>query len=204
MGEYLNLPNGDSYKLGTCESLYYARRDEIEKALPRYPELREYLKPIFRYRFPWPEEDGHLLMQRPPHYNEPFKTHGFNCSLPPEQAEHEDVTFNTSNLQRSNKDTGYQFNIWIPCPNADNTKFNLKSNPRHARYLIIAQKYTDQGEPITVCACDYCGAMFRLTAKSAELVRQAILDQESRADKDNPHSWYKLLAERIHGEPEEL
>ena len=65
MGEYIGI-NGEQMKLGTCEDLYYVTYDQARQLLTRAVQVpgnlppREYLDPKhqWRYRFPFPEEDG--------------------------------------------------------------------------------------------------------------------------------------------------
>ena len=66
MGEIISI-EGTPVKLGTCEDLYYARYEEIERVVASGRTARRegnlapaaYLTAAgFRYRFPFPEEDG--------------------------------------------------------------------------------------------------------------------------------------------------
>ncbi len=65
MGEYIRI-DGEELKLGTCEDLYYVTYDQARELLTRAVQVpgnlppREYLDPKhqWRYRFPFPEEDG--------------------------------------------------------------------------------------------------------------------------------------------------
>jgi len=194
MGEYIKFDNGENYKLGTCESLYYARLDEIKNAVPRYPELKEYLKPIFRYRFPWPDEDGFTLDGRHTGNrakNDYDRSIIINCSLP-DNCDHGHQWFSTSG--------SYNINVKIPCPNTDNPAFDdkIQTSGREHAYKIIAQKEDE----VTVLECLYCGSMFRLQDENVEAVREAIIRNEGSENKDDPLSWWKQVAARVHGEKE--
>ena len=60
MGEYLKI-NGEEVKIGTCESMYYARYSQLKKlADAGHKEAATYVDPSIRilYRFPFPDEDG--------------------------------------------------------------------------------------------------------------------------------------------------
>ena len=68
MGEYVKL-NDQIIKLGTCEDLYYARRDQIKDNLPLMSKVDGNDEPVgyldpkngYRYRFPFPDEDEQKL-----------------------------------------------------------------------------------------------------------------------------------------------
>ena len=66
MGEYI-LVNGRHFKLGTCQDLFYVSFDGLRRMVaagaqpaPANDEPAEYLNEAgkWRYRFPWPDEDG--------------------------------------------------------------------------------------------------------------------------------------------------
>jgi hypothetical protein len=65
MGEYVRL-DGHLYKLGTCESLYYVRYADLAGWIAAgrvaraegNDEPRAYLAGAYRFRFPFPDEDG--------------------------------------------------------------------------------------------------------------------------------------------------
>lgn len=65
MGEYASI-DGHEVKLGTCESMYYVRRDEVAlwaasgrfKELPGNAGAEDYLRAPLHWRFPFPHEDG--------------------------------------------------------------------------------------------------------------------------------------------------
>lgn len=188
MGEYIDLGNGNKFKLGTCEDLYYARRDQLENLVPRLPELKEYLGTAWRYRFPWPDEDGDMLC---PDYRHD-RTFRVTVNLP-DNCDHDRICCSTG--------ANYNVNLFAPCPNQDNTNFrNIDHSGRYPLYEIAAQKYTEEGDPITILRCGYCKSMFRLQDENAEAVREAIMRYEDRENKDNPLSWWKVVASRIHGE----
>ena len=68
MGEYVKFQN-KIIKLGTCEDLYYGRFQQIKDNLALMQQVdgndkpEQYLNPEngYRYRFPFPDEDGRKL-----------------------------------------------------------------------------------------------------------------------------------------------
>lgn len=152
MGEYYTDPTtGEQYKLGTCETLYYVRRDEIKDI----PELRDYLRPtVFFYRFPWPDEDGQDLSHS--HSRDYEKTNSVNV---PELGD----------IPHSVRCTRPRF-----CPDcANDPAMDARDIGNPVR--IVAEKYDHEGRPYTVFACGYCDQWFSCDEEEAEMIRAGFL-----------------------------
>jgi hypothetical protein len=199
MGEYAFV-DGKSYKMGTCESLYYV-------TLPRLQEWRkdgrikrdggetapsDWDNGSYRFRFPFPDEDTADL-QAVSDYERDLV---INVTRFPELADLEHYSMTHS---CHSKGGGYNINVFHPCPQDEKIK-DYKTSDTGARIIgIRAQKPVD-GEVWTVISCPYCGAMARLpwedAVKVVVVVRQYADDAEKRGDKGK--SWYyHEIADRI-------
>jgi hypothetical protein len=161
MGEYI-----DGIKIGTCESMYYARITDLQKmgvkALP-------YLDPAngFRYRFPFPEEDNIIVGHYDP-YNKGllvFLSSGLapklNALLTSEEIDHYEICKGVSYNNAIN------VNVFFPCPLSHNPPKNMSKNGASHAVVIRQLKQVD-GKLWTVVDCPYCGRAFRLDKELAE------------------------------------
>ena len=177
MGENIRL-DGRTIKIGTCESLYYVRYDQLTKWVetgratraPGNLDPAEYLLPKygFRFRFPFQDEDGEDLTITE-HYNR-----GYTISAPADfmqGIEHLDICHSVGPI--GEKWGGYVSNIWHPCP-LSLTKTDTR-RPDHAVIQIVQQKPV--GDQLwTVARCAYCGSAFRINADEAS----ALVEHERR------------------------
>lgn len=166
MGEHINI-KGQSVKLGTCEDLYYATYDQVRAAAsiatqqPGNAEPRDYLKPnIWRYRFPFPDEDGTAIGTRS-NYDRGYllkASHEFVRGF----ADHGDASVITP----SPIYTRLQF----PCPfTSAGVHAGVKVD--QATVELIQQKLiiNDEGNKQlwAVVRCPYCGTTVRLGEEEA-------------------------------------
>ena len=169
MGEHIQLANGQMFKLGTCEDLFYvsfARLQQIvadgAKGLDTDPV--EYLNPAsgWRYRFPWPDEQG-----TGDDYNRAEVVtvpDGFYDDL-----EHERVSTYIVPISRRGHagGGGYGVSLFNACPLSGEPVESSKVT----RIVEIYEQRQIDGLLWVVCRCPYCGKMFRLPPdEAAELV----------------------------------
>jgi hypothetical protein len=154
MGEYANTNDGRRIKVGTCEDLYYLRRDQLHTLSPE--GQREYGRAdIYRTRFPFPDEDdlpaggfddygrGLLL---------PFTT---AADDPWAQAPGQhDTLYHACNVRGS-----YNVNVALPCPASG---LGASSPINGFPVEIIQQKALASGEVALVLRCGWCHSAYRL------------------------------------------
>lgn len=167
MGESIAI-NGTPVKLGTCEDLLYVRRSELERIvasgvtskLSGNLEPGEYLKnETFRYRFPFPDEDGQNWSQWMGRSAERKLVLGVPRDLA--QMDHYEV------WQSVKADGGFNVNVALPCP-ASKAFAALKTSPLPALFpLAISQQRWLGGELLVVVDCGWCGAKVRREAAEA-------------------------------------
>lgn len=168
MGEYIMLASGEHVKIGTCEDLFYISlprlRREVEagatECIGNLPPV-DYLDPAggWRYRFPWPDEDGTgadymraMVVPTPPAWF-------------PER-EHDRLAHGVSAISQRPAG-GYRVTIWTPCP-LSGEPMECSSVPQIVE--IYEQKQVD-GLVWTIARCPYCGALWRVPpAQAGELV----------------------------------
>ncbi len=191
MGEYLTTHTGTRIKLGTCETLYYVRYDEVllESAINK--PFAEYLDPkgTWIYRFPNPLEDGESVDAA--NSREPFGYPIFNVSGI--DIAHEDVCLPCG------CDGAYNINVFVACPASNGIKsYRVSQNGAAHPIKITGERIRENVKGLyTICECGYCGAAFGLDEKEAELLKAAILAHEPIEDQPKPNSWYKQFAARI-------
>lgn len=163
---------GASIKIGTCENLYYIRLAQLQAGLvdgtarpaPYNDSITEYLKPeVFRYRFPFPDEDD----TQPGHFD-PYNR-GVVIYLSPATSPNlletlisADFEHNTLYLHAG--PNGASTNIVnIPCPYSPAFKTStLRTSGYPAAVELVQQKLMKTGEIWAVIRCPFCGAMMRL------------------------------------------
>ncbi len=216
MGEYIDY-KGKEVKLGTCESLYYTRLEQLEAAEAvgilekRGGNLSasEYLDPAngFRYRFPFPEEDNIDIGD--------FVDYDKGMIV---QLQHEDRDL-VEDMEHGDiwhachpKGGGYNVNIATPCPQSkeldwtgtqqpDNSFKRLSHSPIAPRIIEITQQKQVDGEIWTVIDCPYCTAKVRIEYESAvKLVHSIQVGYIETRKQDNEEicrAYYQTVCDRI-------
>ncbi|HUW09174.1 MAG TPA: hypothetical protein VM537_05555 [Anaerolineae bacterium] len=186
MGEYIKFQD-ERLKVGTCEDLYYVTYDQLlemvqngaEQAPHNLPPA-DYLANGFRYRFPFPNDDGTDFDK------------GVILYAPPDllrDNEHERVC-----KSLAPKGGGYNINAFITCPmspDADPKQFSVGPHPRVVE--VVQQKAVDNCLWL-VLRCPYCGAKWRIPPDAAtefvEYIRQ-------KYAQDHSAHYYLTIADRI-------
>ena len=183
MGEYIKLKDGTQVKLGTCEDLMYARYDQVVAAVPGAERLdgnaepAAYLDPKcgWRYRFPFPDEDGIGIGQYEDY--DRMVTVQINDELGRISSawgfEHYHAT---AKVQAKGFDRGTVC-YTVPCPNGAEKCDKMQYRPAGAYVGIKMQRLieTENGTQLwTVVACPYCGAMVRLDEESGRKLAEQV------------------------------
>jgi hypothetical protein len=158
MGEHIRL-HGQSVKLGTCENLYYVTYDQLRRLVGAAEELpgnlppREYLNPEhgFRYRFPFPEEDG-IEAGNAEEYD---KGRVFCCppalALPPDNHGTICVSVGLGGVRGQG---GWNVNYHLTCPAASKPgDGRLSAVPDSWPVEIVQQRFMPCRQLWTVCRC---------------------------------------------------
>jgi hypothetical protein len=174
VGEYILL-DGREIKLGTCEELYYVRYSQLHDWVTagRTAEVPGNLSPAayllpnsgFRFRFPFPDEDG-MDLGGVADFNR-----GFTLSAPTgflDSVTHGNLYHSVT--PKGSPHGGYHFNVWYPCPLstafAEQKVVQHSPLPSNPVIQIVHQKLV--GDQLwTVARCAYCGAAFRFDAEDA-------------------------------------
>lgn len=193
MGEYIQL-DGRHYKLGTCESLYYVRYDDLAGWIrdgrvlysPGNEQPREYLQGTpYRFRFPFPDEDDPEEETRLDRYYS-----GAGIDLQGQEAYTRGITFR---VPRGMVDDGdivhFPISTWVrakgldfvgmsfshPCPQShDNFRDDALGD---WGYLSVVQQRPIEGRLWTVVGCAFCAGLWRLDAEGAALLAAHITTQ---------------------------
>lgn len=197
MGEYLSI-KGEHVKLGTCEDLFSVRLEQLRALRPSETmklegnlDLKAYLDPKskFRYRFPFPDEDGFEIgsfedLER-----------GYIVHLYPDLAPTilaELGTWGHYEISHAcNINHAYNVNVSFPCVLSDkfpthDSVLKRSSNGASKVVEVVAQRQVDD-EVWTVIRCGYCHAMVRLDKAGASEIAACLR-------KDAPKS---IMAERV-------
>ena len=161
MGEYASV-QGERIKLGTCESLYYVRHDQLH-LLDKAADRSLYGGGSFRFRFPFLDEDGKAPGD--------FDNYDRGLSLPfgakPGAAWAQDPEHHDAKWHSINSAGAYNVNVRVPCPVAiDRDIYQTSPIPERHPVEIVAQKPVG-GELWTVLRCGWCGSMWRIDAEGA-------------------------------------
>jgi hypothetical protein len=205
MGEYANF-NGESVKIGTCESMYYLRFDQ--RALVQ--KQAHSLDPVecvdeLRFRFPWPDEDdctpGDVR----------FSENGFERSVAvPGFVADADVEHSTVQFA-STRPTGYV--VSLPCPEssaygdaerggrlAPFGGLHVHRNGFSGAVLLTATRYRPGIGLVPVLKCGGCGSMWRVE-DVAGIERIAVAFRSAadalRDEKDGRRAYWHGLADRV-------
>lgn len=164
MGEYARRKSdGQSIKIGTCESMYYLRFSQREAVDYRWPALTDSTEKLdpFLYRFPDPREDRVL----PGEYDGAWggiklTSKDFWASFEPDAVDHGSI--------QAKAGEGYMFNL--PCPEGnpdmyvttyDGTKPHRFRNGGATTVIINAQRWYE-GRLVLVVQCAACGRSVRI------------------------------------------
>ena len=189
MGEYAYF--GDrKVKLGTCEDLTYVTVNELKRAhlaravrsAPGNAEIEHYLDPAngYRFRFPFTDERcamsvlGDRVAVRPTRYLEIELVGMENDKTYRSMMAHKNVVSCVPG------EDGREYTLLgLPCPLSDEPgrprMYCNDTGPMYApRLLVCGEKPMPDGTIQTVFCCPVCGAMFRLSADEAKLVRSCV------------------------------
>jgi hypothetical protein len=176
MGEYIKH-KGEIIKLGTCEDLYYVRYADLlemvrsgeAEALGGNLAPIAYLGGAFRFRFPFPDEDG-----KPERYHPNGYHRGALVPWP------EGVVLDPEHLPVHVKIAAHDEDFYgrvganLPCPLTDPTPAIYLQPPDPL--LQIIQQRPFEGALWTVVRCPYCKAAWRLPPDEGEFLAQSIDD----------------------------
>ena len=189
MGEYIKF-QGEHIKLGTCEDLYYVTYDQLidmvqngAEQLPGNLPPGDYLGNGFRYRFPFPNDDGSDFDK------------GVIVTVPPEllpTSEHSTIW-----KPLAPKGVGYNINAQITCPQSPDADPKQYSQGPHTRILEIVQQKAVDGSLWTVVRCPYCRSRWRFcpeeAAKLTAHIRKAYTPERSNCSS----AYFFTIADRI-------
>ncbi len=156
MGENAKF-QGETIKIGTCESMYYLRADQAHLVTA----LRGNVDPIgdaeaIRFRFPWPDEDGVLPGA--------FKNHEraiglFDVKAPTlSEVDHRSIQFQN----------GRGYLLTVACPESgeegagSDHGLTFHRNGWGGAVKICEQAWRG-GKLVTIAECGGCGAKYRLS-----------------------------------------
>jgi len=180
MGEYVKL-DGESYKIGTCESLYYCRYDDLREWIAAgratlsdgNEKPAEYLKGAYRFRFPFPDEDG-AEAERIDAYGRDYER-GVTIEAPAELFEEMDHTTLCKWIGPAGIEH-YGVNVIIPCPLGPDFD-QVQHSPAPTLYhLEIVQQRPYEGALWCVVRCAWCGAMWRLDPQRGRRLAAHIIE----------------------------
>jgi hypothetical protein len=186
MGEYV-----EDFKLGTCESLYYVRYQDVKQIASIHPQAKTYLDHSkgWLYRFPFPDEDKTSGLF--PNYENPYN-YGLEIFVPHDTVE-SDPKFHNEICHSINMNGGHNINVFNPCPYSEDFKnvkhshdydeglFHKDSQDRKYRVIKIRFiKFIQNGGgwvQDTVFECGYCGSMFRVGAETKSRIKDFIAEK---------------------------
>lgn len=187
MGEYATRrSDGERIKIGTCESMYYLRADQVDDIVPERGNVDpagEHREALL-YRFPFPDED-HL---QPGEFESHDRGMRIDCPQP------EGVTHGTVQLKASN---GYL--VSLPCPeagehvttdglsgmrnthrvvqvNGDGLRVNL--NGYGGSCTLVMQRYWE-GKLVPVVRCNGCGQLYRMPERADALPMLEYIERQA-------------------------
>lgn len=140
IGEYYH-----GHKLGTTEDLGYVRYDELA-AVPDQA-VRDYLMPdAFRFRFPWPDEDGQTLAAADGRrMDQTLVVYGSGI-----RGLHHDVRVPIEGSRIGG------VNVFTPCPLSGTLTLRHSPLPDSEPVAILAEKQAANGTRYTVFGCPLC------------------------------------------------
>ncbi len=201
MGEY--TLTGE--KLGTCESLYYIRFDEMLAIKDEESEYgstlgEEYIQDGFWYRFPWPDEDRQTFRS---HHGRRDYSRAFRFLIPRGLV---NFPHNPSMCvyvhPHGEENGGNNINVFIPCPQSDrfidspDLYAHQGYKERKHDLIEVYMRIIREGQLQTVFRCPYCEQSFRL--EDEDLAK--ITEHLKQYDPDRP-GLYEEIATRIQPRP---
>jgi hypothetical protein len=193
MGEYIQV-DGHSYKLGTLESMYYCRYDDLREWIaagrasfcPGNLDPGEYLGGKFRFRFPFPDEDGPEA-ERIEVYGAEYDR-GVTVEVPAEFFAEVDHATIYKRISPRGVDY-FGINLVLPCPLGPESDQPKPFPEPSACHLQIVQQRPFEGALWTVVRCAWCGSLWRLDPEWGRRLAdriaehgQAVLNGYPRAD----------------------
>jgi hypothetical protein len=188
MGEYMRrISDGARIKVGTCEDLWSLRYDQLRDVAYCGDADPSRALDIYRFRFPWPDEDG----TPPGDYADPFRELGISGVAPPEIGlEHSTCQFVSHH--------GYV--VSLPCPESPEGDPRVVRNG-NAGPVRLAGQAIRGGRLVAICRCGGCHVPYRVpTLEDAQPILTALrATAEWRAVNGDAHSarWYGTVAERL-------
>lgn len=214
MGEYMkDRATGERIKVGTCEELLYLRFDQLDAVAPCGDANPHEHLDVYRFRFPWPDEDGIA----PGMHSDPFRELGIYGVSVPAEVPHRETQF-----------TAPGYNVMLPCPEGPGfvespgiegagrqtpggaLQYHRNGNPGPVRIVGQAVRH---GRLVLICRCGGCKVTYNVpTIEEAEPTLAALrrrADQERREwerarlrDADLPErchavEWWEAVADRI-------
>lgn len=221
MGEYILL-DGVPNKIGTCEDLYYCRYTDLvdwiaagrASLAPNNEVPASYLAGGYRFRFPFPDEDG-LESARLATYAAEYDRGvliPYPVDLLTSEIEHRRAYAEFSpHGARHKGQWGYQTRAWalLPCP-LDAADTRARDYWPHVEALsapgfMQIQRYEDRGpwvelveqrpldgQLVAVFRCPFCGTRWRLP--QADAVKVAAYAQETAPELELAETMRRMLA----------
>lgn len=201
MGEYATY-NGDSIKIGTCESMYYLRADQAHLVTAEGGSLdpvKDGARGAIRFRFPFPDEDG----------LEPGVVGGgdFERGVPlPLLEVPEEASYHYTIQFRS--DSGHR--VSLPCPEGAEAEslegqgYEIYGGP--GSKVVLRQQKVIGDDLVAVCGCAACGSLFRIENPDYFAPVLALLDEwdEWQEQKDTDPEYQVRPPATLYGATREL
>lgn len=175
MGEYAFTRSGERIKIGTCESMYYLRADQVPQL--QSSDIGDHWDQV-RFRFPFPDEDN----VRPGAF-EPFERAYRVDGVDVDRSQ-----FTHYNIQFRAESHGYLLSV--PCPEANGTDDNgmsvmvgglkvARNGFRGSTFLVQQRIWAGKLVAVFQCAC---GAAYRV--ETLEQVEPYLVALRSKADRE--------------------
>lgn len=171
MGEYILL-DGAAAKIGTVENLYYTTFEQLKTAIDAGRTARldgnsrpaEYLKGAYRFRFPFPDEDGKYEIGR-------YEDYWRGLAMPAPAELVQGLEHGVIGWHVQAHGGGHGVNVFAPCPL--DPKGDGQHSPAGPVVEVVQQKPLD-GELLTVIRCPYCGTLARVGREEVEALRAEV------------------------------
>lgn len=194
MGEYATRKSdGEHVKIGTCESMYYMRADQLDDITdPSFPIASPDVLTSTLFRFPFPDEDGTRVGGFDPYNRSAAVPEGW--TLPADCEGHGGIQL------ASTTTTGWL--AYLPCPQGPDAidGVNLRRNGGQ-RYGVRMTKPQAGGTSRVVVECSPCGRLWSLTRADALALAAAYLDEGDRRSRWDGNGtidrYYLEMASRI-------
>lgn len=188
MGEYYK-----DLKLGTCETLYYVRRDELEKELKNTLDresrdsLEYYLDPKYTwiYRFPKSNEDNQTINHADNReYNDYIK-----ITVPTDKIEIPHKEFTQVTIKKNDS----EITCNLPCcplsPKVSEYKIRPINFSYRADIYIVGDRYREnQPDGYTLFQCCLCDELFAMNEEEIEILKEIMKNKYPiEADRLKPY-----------------